>query len=187
MVKMRYGECFALCIKNTKFPPFFPNASVVIGTILLYHNKRTQMTYNSFWKDTQELCQLGPFVMVRENKEALINLNKSHAMGWSFSLLDNITCTSVMTFEMVNSNTYSTVLDTDSVISGTVCASSFFSYQWQRENVKYFMKCKRMGNFVHIWNQHRKYINMSTNNPRFGPVVLEIAHVFCINTTDVCR
>ena len=30
--------------------------------------------------------------------------------------------------------------------------------------------------FDHIWNQHWKCINMSTNKPMFGPVVLE---VFC--------
>ena len=44
---------------------------------------------------------------------------------------------------------------------------------------------------LHIWNRHGKYIRMSRNKPRFGPVVLEIAWdnstTKIFSSTSTCR
>ena len=46
---------------------------------------------------------------------------------------------------------------------------------------KFSKKIKIVKSGAYIWNQHGKYIKMSTNKPIFDPVVLEIAYDIFIN------
>ena len=50
-----------------------------------------------------------------------------------------------------------------------------------------FEKKKKIGtNFVHILNRREISMNLSTNQPKCGPVVLEISYVILINMHKHC-
>ena len=50
---------------------------------------------------------------------------------------------------------------------------------------KIFKNFGILKDYGHIWNQHGKYIKMSTNMPQFGPVVLEIPGSIFPNKTSL--
>ena len=59
---------------------------------------------------------------------------------------------------------------------------SMYECKRQNQNVFTFFKNSWNSNFrYHVWIQHNKCIQMSTNKPSIGSVVLEIAHVMLSN------